>query len=137
MSELLRHREHHQACQRSLETLTAKQHLSRQLPEAPLYHASLKTVQKHLLECEHLITLGRRAELDADEAEVLTYADVDVPETNLELFEQVKETSGKAPCGVIAALAQARIEAQEHTIQNQRYVQGLAVLERAASQVAV
>ena len=138
VSELLHYRDHRQACQRTLETLAAKQHLSRQLPEAPLYHASLKTVQRNLLEREHLITLGRRAELDADETEVLAYADIDVPETVLELFEQqVEETSGKAPCGVVAALAQARLEAQEHILQNRRYVQGLAVLEGAASQVAV
>ena len=127
VSELLSYREHRQACRHSLETLTTKQQSSRQLPEAPLYHASLKTVQKNLLEREHLITLGRRAALDADEAEVLAYADLDVPETVLELFEQqVEETFGKAPCGVVAALAQARLEARDYATQNEQYVQGLA-----------
>ncbi len=135
VSEVLHLRDHRRVCQRSLETLTAKQHLARQLPDAPLYHADLKTVQKNLLEREHMLTLGRRAELDADEAEVLACAERDVPETVLELLEQqVEETSGKTPRGIIAALAQERIKAEEHAVQNQRYVQGLAALERAASQ---
>ena len=49
---------------------------------------------------------GGPVELEADEVEVLAHADLDVPETILNLLEQqVKEISANAPCGVIAALA--------------------------------
>ena len=135
VSTLLRLRDERQTRLRELEHLTARQKAFRQLPDAPLYHADLKTAQQNLLEHEHVVTLKKRAELDADEAEVLAYADLDVPETHLELLEQqVEETSEKAPCGLIAALATERIKAQKHAEHNQQYVQGLAALERAASQ---
>ena len=135
VSTLLRLRDERQVRLRELEHLTARQKTFRQLPDAPLYHADLKTAQQHLLEHEHVVTLQKRAELDADEAEVLAYAERDVPETLLELLEQqVEETSGKAPCGLIAALAVERVKARKHAEHNQQYVQGLAALERAASQ---
>ncbi len=138
VSELLRYRDERQRCQCALEHLKARRQQARALPEAPLYHADLKTVQKNLLERERMVTLGRRVELEADEEEVLAHADLDVSETILELLEQqVEETPGKAPCGVIAALAQARIEAQEQSRKNQSYVQGLAALEQAASQYGI
>lgn len=134
VSTLLRRRDEHQARQRELERLTARQQGFRQLPNAPLYHADLKQAQQNLLEHEHVVTLKRRAELDADEAEVLEHADTDVPETLLELFEQqVEEITGKAPCGVIAALAKERIKVQKHAECNRQYVDGLAALEEAAS----
>ena len=135
VSTLLRLRDERQVRLQELEHLTSRQKAFRQLPDAPLYHADLSKAQQNLLEHEHVVTLGRRAELDADEAEVLAYAEHDVPETPLELLEQqVEETTGKAPCGVIAALATERMKAQKHAEHNYRYVQGLAALERAASQ---
>ena len=88
VSNLLRLRDERQVRQRALEHLTSRQQALRQLPDAPLYHGDLNTVRKNLLEPEHMLTLGRRAELDADEAEVLACAERDVPETVLELLEQ-------------------------------------------------
>ena len=135
VSTLLRLRDERQTRLRELEHLTARPKTFCQLPDAPLYHADLKTAQQNLLEHEHVVTLQRRAQLDADEAEVLAYADLDVPETHLELLEQqVEETTGKAPCGVIAALAAERINARQYAERNLQYVDGLAALERAASQ---
>lgn len=135
VAELLRDRAHRQRCQRELEHLRARQQMARALPEAPLYHADLKRVRQNLLEREQLITLGRRAELDADEEEVLAHAELDVPETILELLEQqVEETAGKAPRGLVAALAQARLEARERAECARRYLRGLAALGKAASQ---
>lgn len=134
VSELLRHREHRHGCQCDLEHLEVRQQQARALPDAPLYHADLKTAQKNLLEREHIITQSRRAELEADEAEVLAYADTDVPETLLELLEQqVEETAGKASCGLIAALAAERIKSLGHAEKNRQYVRGLAALDEAAS----
>ena len=138
VSELLRYRDHCQHCQQSLENLKQRKANTRVLPQAPLYHANLKTAAKRLLEEERMITIGRRAKLDADDAEVLEHAEADVPETILELFEQqVKELKGKAPKGLMAALAQARLEASENDQQNTIFHKGLAVLERTAHRYAI
>ena len=133
VSTLLRYRDERRARQRELEQLTSRQQAFRQLPDAPLYHADLTKAQQNLLEHEHLVTLQRRVELDADEAEVLACAERDVPETILELLErQVEEATGKAPRGLIAALARERLNARQHAERNRRYVDGLAALEAAS-----
>lgn len=133
VSMLLRLRDERRVRQRELERLTSRQQPFRQLPAAPLYHADLTKAQQNLLEHERVVTLKRRAELDADEAEVLACAERDVPETILELLErQVEETTGKAPRGVIAALARERLSARQHAERNRRYVDALAALEAAS-----
>lgn len=131
VAELFRYRDHCQSCQQTLELLNLRQQDNRVLPKAPLYYANVRTAKK--LELEKQSTLEHRAKLEADDQEVLAHHVSDVPETILELFEQqVEELKGKAPCGLIAALAQARLEAKENTLQNDIYLQGLAVLETAS-----
>ena len=135
VSELLRYRDHCQSCQQALKHLALRQEKAKALPEAPLYQADLKTAAKHLLEREYALSLARRLRLDADDAEVLAYAQTDVSESILQLLEQqVEELSGKAPSGLIAALAKARLEAKEQMKQAQRFAFGLAALEKAVSQ---
>ena len=135
VSELLRYRDHCERCQKALKRLKQREDA---LPKAPLYHARLKSAANELLETERIITLGRRAELDADDAEVLEHAERDVPETILELFEQqVKELKGKAPKGLIAALAKARLEASENDKQNVIFHRSLLGLEQTAQRYAV
>ena len=138
VSTLLGLRDHRQSCQRTLQALEVRQSRARALPEAPLYYATPKEVQRNLREGERLFTLRRRMELEADEAEVSAHAERDVPETILELLEQqVEELSRKAPRGLVAALAEERMKAREHAEGNRRYVDGLAALKRAASQYVV
>ena len=137
VAETLRQREDKQRCQRDLARLHARQ-TARVLPDAPLYHADLNRSAQALLEREHIVTLGRRAELDADAFEVSAHADTDVPETICHLLEQqVEEVTGKAPRGLIAALADARLQSQKYTRHNQQYVQGLATLEVASQRIRV
>lgn len=78
--------------------------------------------------------LARQALLDADEAEVREHAPCDVPETILDLLEeQNQEIEGKAPKGVIGALAAARLQAQRNTKRIAQHMSGLSALERAAA----
>ena len=50
-------------------------------------------------------------QLIADEQEVENYAEIDSGSILSLLEEQIQQTQGKAPCGVVGALAQARVEA--------------------------
>lgn len=82
-----------------------------------------------------MLTAGeelRRRQLAYDDAEVAAHARVDVPESDLELLEeQVARTPGKAPCGLIAALAHARLAAWRRDEQRRWHQEGLKALERA------
>jgi hypothetical protein len=75
-------------------------------------------------------------QLKLDEVEVRRYAITDAPETTLELLErELAETPGKAPKGLIAALAKERLAAQKRDELYRRHVDGFAALERAVSRV--
>ncbi len=143
VSQTLRHKHERDAHAKALASLEARQQQGRKLPEAPLYHAnpSNNTLDKNEWEAyqaalneEQVLTVARQAELTADANEVLAHALTDVPQTILELLEeQVRETRAKAPKGVVAALARARLEAQEVAAEIQRHLQGMAALEKAAA----
>jgi len=74
-----------------------------------------------------------RAELlAADDAEVRVHRETDVPETIVDLLEtQLENVERKAPKGVVAALAHARLEAKENAKRISQSVRGLANLEAA------
>ncbi len=75
-------------------------------------------------------------QLKLDEVEVRRYAITDAPETTLELLErELAETPGKAPKGLIAALAKERLAARRQAELHRQHVEGMAALERAALQV--
>jgi len=76
----------------------------------------------------------RQALLDADDAEVTDNAEADVPETVVYMLEQqLKDVGRKAPKGVVAALAHARLEASRNAKRISEQVRGLADLEAAVA----
>ncbi len=79
---------------------------------------------------------AHRDQLDKDAAEASRYALTDAPETDLEILErELKETPGKAPKGLIAALAKERLATQKRDELYRRHVSGLAALKSAVAQV--
>ena len=74
--------------------------------------------------------------LAADDAEVRAHQFTDVPETIVTLLEQqLKEGDRKAPKGVVAALAHARLEASELAKRVSEQARGLLALEEAVKAV--
>ena len=74
--------------------------------------------------------------LVADDAEVRAHQFTDVPETIVTLLEQqLKEGDRKAPKGVVAALAHARLEASELANRVSEQARGLLALEKAVKAV--
>ena len=79
---------------------------------------------------------ARRELLAADDAEVRTHQFTDVPETIVTLLEQqLKEGESKAPKGVVAALAHARLEASELAKRVSEQARGLLALKEAVKAV--
>jgi len=107
--------------------------------DAPLYHAEAKGLSKlawslrELTLClENAKSLQHTAELKADAEEVELHADLDAPSILELLEEQVRNVAHKAPKGVIAALAQARLEASENAKRALSFQNGLSDLVLAA-----
>ena len=79
---------------------------------------------------------ARRELIKADDAEVRAHQFTDVPETIVTLLEQqLKEGDRKAPKGVVAALAHARLEASEPAKRVSEQARGLLALEEAVKAV--
>ena len=90
-----------------------------------------KTTEKVTAEVKARIEL-----LVADDAEVRAHQFTDVPETIVTLLEQqLKEGDRKAPKGVVAALAHARLEASELANRVSEQARGLLALEKAVKAV--
>ncbi len=67
--------------------------------------------------------IGHSEQLIADEQEVENYAEIDSGNILSLLEEQVQQTKGKAPRGVVGALAQARVEAAKREQVQERLLQ--------------
>ena len=79
---------------------------------------------------------ARRELIKADDAEVRAHQFTDVPETIVTLLEQqLKEGDRKAPKGVVAALAHARLEASELAKRVSEQARGFLALEEAVKAV--
>ena len=85
-----------------------------------------KTAEKVAFEVK-----ARRELLAADDAEVREHAQSDVPETIVTLLEtQLEQGERKAPKGVVAALAHARLEAAKNAQMIPSIMDGFTTLEQ-------
>jgi hypothetical protein len=125
---LLELRDHLAACRKAVADLSRRQALAPRQPADGGWWTMSGPEREMLTAGEEL----RRRQLAYDDAEVAAHARVDVPESDLELLEeQVARTPGKAPCGLIAALAHARLAAWRRDEQRRWHQEGLKALERA------
>ncbi len=124
---VLEYRHHSAACQQAMQAFVHRQALGPRPADGSWWTLSYRE-QAAL----HLTAFKRRQQIDADDVEVQVHALTDVPETDLELLEeQLRTVQGKAPRGLVGALARERLAASERAQYFQQQEAGLAALTAA------